>query len=256
MKKITTDRLLKLYQYLLAACILIAGVCLMLACYGIYAAGGDQPYTPETVAAAFAPIAIPVYLCLGLVVISFVLRLIFPKAYQEPPLRNQPAMTLKRMHTRRDVAAADETLRLAVRKQQRRRKLLYGLCAGVWALCSLVFLLYALNGRNYHQTEINASMLQAMKVLLPCLAVSLAMGIFVSYRSRASMVAESELLKQCPKRTEPTPAKTLPGWLPMALKLACVAVAVGLLIYGFCAGGTADVLTKAKNICTECVGLG
>ena len=36
------------------------------------------------------------------------------------------------------------------------------------------------------------------------------------------------------------------------------AAVVGLviLVYGFFAGGTADVLTKAVNICTECVGLG
>ena len=35
-----------------------------------------------------------------------------------------------------------------------------------------------------------------------------------------------------------------------------LAVAVSILIYGYMNGGTADVLTKAINICTECVGLG
>ncbi|MBQ8580085.1 MAG: thioredoxin [Oscillospiraceae bacterium] len=29
-----------------------------------------------------------------------------------------------------------------------------------------------------------------------------------------------------------------------------------MIAYGAAAGGTADVLTKAVNICTECVGLG
>ena len=38
--------------------------------------------------------------------------------------------------------------------------------------------------------------------------------------------------------------------------LAFLPMAVGLLLYGFFAGGTADVLTKAVNICTECIGLG
>jgi hypothetical protein len=39
-------------------------------------------------------------------------------------------------------------------------------------------------------------------------------------------------------------------------KYAILCLAVGILIYGFLLGGTKDVLTKAINICTECVGLG
>ena len=35
-----------------------------------------------------------------------------------------------------------------------------------------------------------------------------------------------------------------------------LAAAVLLLIWGFVSGGAADVLTKAINICTECIGLG
>ncbi|MBQ9859332.1 MAG: thioredoxin [Clostridia bacterium] len=41
-----------------------------------------------------------------------------------------------------------------------------------------------------------------------------------------------------------------------AVRLALLAVGLFLLIYGFATGGIADVLTKAVNICTECIGLG
>lgn len=37
---------------------------------------------------------------------------------------------------------------------------------------------------------------------------------------------------------------------------ALIAAGVALIVYGAVQGGTADVLTKAKNICTECIGLG
>ncbi|MBE6563056.1 MAG: thioredoxin [Ruminococcaceae bacterium] len=40
------------------------------------------------------------------------------------------------------------------------------------------------------------------------------------------------------------------------VKLAILILAAAALIYGAIAGGTADVLTKAVNICTECIGLG
>ena len=52
------------------------------------------------------------------------------------------------------------------------------------------------------------------------------------------------------------PEKALPHYIPQICKYAVIVLAVALLVYGFISGGTADVLTKAKNICTECVGLG
>ncbi len=40
------------------------------------------------------------------------------------------------------------------------------------------------------------------------------------------------------------------------IRLVILGVAVIALIFGACFGGYADVLTKAINICTECIGLG
>ncbi len=256
MEKTLTEKLLKIYGILLAVCTVFVGICLMVACYGIYAAGGQQPYTPETVAAAFSPIRVPVYLWILMVLLSIAFRFIFPKAYKEPPLRNQPAMTLKRMHKRRDLDAGSDELKAAVAKQRRLRKTLSIVSAVVCGICFLLFLTHALNANNFHQSEINQSMIQAMYVLAPCLATSAGFGLFVSYRSRASMLTESELLKQCPKRTQELQEKTLPEYILPVCKTVLIVLAVGLLVYGFLSGGTADVLTKAKNICTECVGLG
>ena len=40
------------------------------------------------------------------------------------------------------------------------------------------------------------------------------------------------------------------------LRLTILFLAVFFVVYGLITGGTADVLTKAINICTECIGLG
>ncbi len=40
------------------------------------------------------------------------------------------------------------------------------------------------------------------------------------------------------------------------LRAALLAVAVALIVAGIANGGLRDVLYKAKNICTECIGLG
>ena len=41
-----------------------------------------------------------------------------------------------------------------------------------------------------------------------------------------------------------------------ALRWGLLAFAIILLIWGFITGGAEDVLTKAANICSECIGLG
>ena len=256
MKKTLLEKILKIYGILLTVCSLVAGICLLVACYGIYATGIQHPYTPETVAAAFAPISIPVYIWIVMTLISIALRIAFPKAYKEPPIRNQPDMTLKRMHKRRDLSAGSDDVKIAVANLQKMRKLLTALCAIICGICSVFFLIFALNANNFHDSQINQSMVQAMWVLAPCLVVSAGFGLFTTYRIRASMVKESELLKECPKRTEALSEKVLPQYIPLICKCALIVLAIGLLAYGFISGGTADVLTKAKNICTECVGLG
>ena len=40
------------------------------------------------------------------------------------------------------------------------------------------------------------------------------------------------------------------------IRYALLIAAAALALFGFFSGGTADVLTKAVNICTECIGLG
>ncbi|MBR2529382.1 MAG: thioredoxin [Blautia sp.] len=42
----------------------------------------------------------------------------------------------------------------------------------------------------------------------------------------------------------------------VALQTALIAIAIGLIVVGVFNGSAQDVLYKAINICTECVGLG
>ena len=66
------SRLRRVYGIALSCMIVVAGLCLAVACVGIYLSG-DEPYSREAVAAAFHPISIPVYLCLVMAVGGFVI---------------------------------------------------------------------------------------------------------------------------------------------------------------------------------------
>ena len=68
----TKKRIHTIYAILLSIVTVIAGICLMAACLQIYRSG-DTPYSPESVQAAFATIAVPVYLCIALIIGGFIL---------------------------------------------------------------------------------------------------------------------------------------------------------------------------------------
>ena len=97
-------------------------------------------------------------------------------------------------------------------------------------------------------------------MLLGTMALPVAFGIFRGFAAIADLKREIDLLKNNPKsvhravplaRPVPTDCKALP-----LIRTVLLAAALLFLILGYCTGGTADVMTKAINICTECVGLG
>lgn len=247
------QKLLKAFGIALSCVIIVAGICLMAACVGIYRSG-DEPFSREAVAAAFSPISIPVYLCLAMVVAGFVLKLIFPIPAGKPAAIKQPTVTLKRLQSRTDPDGCDDGLKAEILAQRRRRKQQKRVCALVLGVCMLVFLVYALDGSHFHTSEINNSMVRAMYVLLPCLMVSFAACVWFVNARKNSILKEIELLKQCPKKDAPPMEAKKPACAKV--RYALLAAAAALALFGFFSGGTADVLTKAVNICTECIGLG
>ena len=258
MSKEITKRIHFLYGIVVSVVTVLAGLCLMRACYGIYSSG-DKPFSREAVAAAFSPISFPVYLCLVLVVIGFLLDLFLPLEKERVKPEKQHGVILKRLAAKTDLTTCDETLRGSIETQRKGRKITWLLSLVIKVCAAVIFLAYALNSSNFHSSQINASMIGAMKVLLPCLAVVFIDAVFTAYHCAGSVKKEIDLLKQAPAAAKIAPAvaeKKNSDKTVTSARYVILAVAVAILIYGFVSGGTADVLTKAINICTECVGLG
>ena len=233
----------------------LAGLCLCGACMWVYRAGGQQAYTPEEVAQAFAAIAVPLWLWAVLAVITGAVH-VFCAPAQKRALEGQPEMTLQRLQARVDLSRCPEELRNNLQKLQRQRKTDTRKALLLLAVCSILFLLYGANPNNYDSTKISTSVVTSIVLLCLAMIFPLASLLDAAHRARISVRIEAQLLKTAPREariTPPEPKK--PRWiLPARLILICGAVA--LILFGFITGGTADVLTKAVNICTECVGLG
>lgn len=241
------------FGIVLSAVIILAGLCLMVSCAGIYFSGGEEPYSREAVAAAFSPIAIPVYLCLAMILAGAVLQLIRPLPAEKVVSVRQHSVLLRRAAARADLENCDAALKEQILAERSRRRKQSMVCAAALILCAAIFLIHALNGSNFHNSDINGSMIRAMWVLVPCLVIAFGVCIATVRARCAGMSRETELLKQCPKKE--TAAETATG-SAQNMKYVLLLAGIALLVFGFCTGGTADVLTKAVNICTECIGLG
>ena len=243
------------YYTLVSLMLAVAAILLMVACVSIYRTG-DHPFTPEVVAAAFAPIALPVYICLGLVAVGIILHPLLPTEDKSDP--DMTPVTYKRMQSRVDLSLCPAELVSKVNKERSARIINQLITAILLVLGAVVFLVYALDFNHFHQSDITGSMINAMWVLLPCMGVPFAYGVFTAFFGRASQKREIALLREVPAEARITPAAAEKKQTKAVavVRGAIILVAVACIVGGLLCNGWADVLTKAINICTECIGLG
>ncbi len=242
-----------IYDILMTAALLLAGGCLIFACLKIYASG-EQPFSREAVAAAFLEIRIPVFFCLILIPLGIPVKYFFPRP-TSPLAPDRTFVRLKQLQKTKDPSLAEESVIKAVKKEQNRRKLTFFLPLLLLLIGSLVFLLYALQPESFVLSDINGSVISAMLLLLPCLLPAFLSGLFAAYDRKKSALREIELLSGCPKKETPAENKT-DVKCKSVIRILLILAALLLLLLGIFGKGFADVLTKAVNICTECIGLG
>lgn len=254
----------RIYGIALSAVTVIAGIRIALACYDIYTSGkaaGGQIYTRLAVAEAFAPIALSVYLCLALVVGSFLLHWLLPPEKKKVLPEKNRDLILSRLHGKTDLSLCDEVLVCQVRREQKRRKTQLLISAALLVLFSIGFMVYAcLPGRWPDVAQVTDAIVPAVLVMLGCLAIPTGYTIFAAYDCRRSMDREIALMKQAPKEAGLSPAPKAAKvsnhkWM-LVVRCAVVVLAAAALLYGYFTGGIEDVVAKAAAICTECVGLG
>lgn len=246
----------RLRRLLEAACgisIVLCGLCLMAACVGIYRRG-DAPFSRQAVAEAFAPIAPIVWLCLGLTVLSCLYRIAVPAEKGRTAPQKSVREQLARLRRSVSPENCDPATQACLARLTRREKLLRLARGAVCTAAGIVFGLYALNGRHFSGEDINGSMIHAMLWLLPCLAVALGTGLGTGLALERCAREQLALLRGLPRASaeENRPSTAAPA----VLRLVLLALGAGLVIFGAATGGIADVLAKAINICTECIGLG
>ncbi len=246
----------RILSVLSAISIVVAGVCLIAGCISIYDSG---EFSREAVAAAFSEISIPVYICLALTVLGLAWDMVFTpeKVRQKPSVNDE--MLLKSLSEKRDIDSLDEAKSNALKAERKKRKTNNLIQAAIYVISGVIFLIYALDTSNFG-SDINASVIGAMRVLFPCVSAAFICSVAVLYLNKKSIAREIAILKESAKRENSENADTTSGLrnrtIILSARIIILVFAISILVYGFASGGTKDVLTKAVNICTECIGLG
>ena len=263
----TKKRIHLIYGIVLVAVTIIAGLCLMYGCYRIYtdglAADNGQIYSREIVAAAFAGIAVPVYLCLALVIGSFILHVALPLPEKKvAPEKNYP-LILQRLREKKDFAEAQTDLRTAAEHQRKLRRLHCIISLALIAVCTAVFLIFACRGSYWPEVNdpdrnVTDAVIGIMPLLAACVLIPMAYTVFTACFCRISMQKEIALMKQATGAAEGTTAVSfrISSRTLLIIRCALAVLAVAGIVIGASTGGVEAIIAKAVAICTECIGLG
>ncbi len=233
--------------------IVISGIFLTRACVMMYLADAYSRESAISAVSSFLIILIPAAL---FAVAGLIFEFITDSKIDDTPNRKDSKSILARFASKKDITECDPEISSLIKKERKRRKIRTISLSVLTAVSSAVFLAYSLNGNNF-SVDINASVINAMKLLIPCSAITFAFAVYTVYRNEKSRINEIELLKKAPNGERTESAKKCDVFYCREIgKVVLLIVGIGLFIYGYLSGGIEDVLTKAVNICTECIGLG
>lgn len=255
-------KLARASAWLLALSTLLTAGLLIAQCIQIHEAGA---FSREIVRVRLEGLAWAGALWLALLAGTLLLKHINRK---ENPLRTSA-------ETRLSAKAVPEEVRLrlllmraektdAMRAEERRRRMARGACAGICAVCSVMAARYLANPAHFASRELESVIGRMLWHIAPWIFVGFACAILCECVRGRSFRREIELAARSPERASFKNAQTDSGasrekrarLAKTAARAAMFALAVVLLALGAANGGMRDVLVKAINICTECIGLG
>lgn len=257
-----------LCEWLLSAASVLLAVLLIVQCVSIYHEGISPDnldadgllihdiYSVDIVAARFQQIAWSFYLWLALLLLTIVLGKPQQKEKLTAPVRNQ--LAILRAHT-------DETDE--IRRVQRKHRLVWTIAGVLCFICAVMagrFLfnldsLFSADGYSiwdsFASRYLEPVIHQMAVSVFPWIGVAFAVLMLAEEIDSRLLQQEVALRKTAPKKTPAKPAEK-PHILCTAVRIAVFCGAVALIVLGIRNGGMFDVLVKAINICTECIGLG
>ena len=243
-------------RWLLSAATVLMAALLIWQCVTIYHEGiapenmGENGlrihdiYSREIVTAHFASIAWSVWVFLALLAANIIAGKPKQKESLRAPVENQLLMLRAR---------TEETDEIRKVKKQR---------IGVWCGAAILCLIcggmagrFLLDWSNFASRDLEVVVRQMAIDTFPWIGLAFILLMAAEQWNFRLLMKELELRRSAPKR-KPDAAASEKTTGRNVIRVIIAAAAVALIALGVMNGGMFDVLVKAINICTECIGLG
>lgn len=264
------------YGIFLSAFTAVLGALFIATAVGILADGNwvQGAYSREIVAERLFPVSIVFYFWVASIIAGFVLSLVYP--YNEKPVKiPQEGLTLNRLSARIPQGSGqeyDEDLK-RVRKERNTRLIIYIVCSAICFAGAIASAVYLLNSSHFTSHDKNKAMLDMLINVGPWVLVAFTSCIAMTLLEKSSQNREITVLKHLiasnkgnpvivantPKNVVLTKIQAFFAnkYTKLGVRIGVGVIAVTFILVGvFCTEGARDVLLKAINICTECIGLG
>ena len=237
---------IKALRWLLAAGILLMLAAMGLQCVAVYLS--SEPFTRELAAEKLLPM---VGVCVAGAFVA-ILGSMLQRRYAIKEVRSKmSAENRLRLIKKRIVNLPDKAV-----AEEKRRRIMLAVIYALTAVCAAVGGSYFLSGDNFTSWDMEKVMGDMLMHVLPWTAAAFILAYIGLMLRDISMEKELVMLKNVPlAKHEATECKHK-GAPINAVRTVLLIAAVVLIVLGVFNGGARDVLVKAINICTECIGLG
>ena len=254
---------LLVYGILLSILLVVSGILLAVSCVNIYLQG-DRPFTPDAISTEFQKIQVVIYVTLGAVAIGALLKIFMPVDQAKRTANMALCDTLKRLESRYDIKSCTKSDKVGVSRAKKWRTIAKTFSILPCVILSIPVIIVALVPANYTM-EYNQSIIDLCILIIPCFLLCAIIFTAYSYVEAAllkkqiaafkALIAEEKIDKRvngecsaCKRRKE--------RYAIISARIIVAVIALIFIVLGIANGGMEDVLSKAINICTECIGLG
>lgn len=252
-----------IYSSILSVMLIITGILLMAACVNVYNIG-DRPFTAENISKEFEKIAAVVWITVGMVAIDAILSVAMPTENGKLRATVNKKTILRRLYSAIDRESLSAEIEEKINKEENLRRILRTSAIVIIGAAAISAAIYAFNMNNF-SADYNASVIAACTLILPLAFVGMGVAVIYLFLDAASVDRQLNLVKaaiaktsrkaSAPTKTEHSKNKTSKK-ITAYTRIIIATAALVFIILGIFNGGVSDVLSKAENICTECIGLG
>lgn len=271
-------RLKTAYGIGLAALTVIVGVLFIIQTWSIFLSAEKSPYTVEIISEKFLQILAPVCLWVLAVIGGGVIGSIYPDEKAKCKGYVAPRRTLERLKGR---LSENDRGMSALKRESMVRKIVWSACAAacVAAAVAILSILFDNSYEPWFEGEFfngHGAAADRLVRITPYIGVCLAACLTAIFTDEYSIKRETAIVKEQlaenakqgikPVKVEqkPTLWEALCGkfpvlrskWWKLGFQAGFCVLGVTLFVVGIVNGGMMDVFEKARNICTQCIGLG